>query len=142
MKTIMAAITCFCIAAAAWATTNEITVQVYLKADKNSVQIERKPGTLQIQMIGSRWQSYVVPCTITNTPLSKGAVGNLGWAYCRNLSTNQTVALSFDNGATTNMHLLSGECALWRFAPAFQMTNVSAAVTAGAGDFEVTILEQ
>lgn len=129
------------IAGLAIATTNEITAYVSLDVKKNSLAINKNSGNQIVQMAGTRFYSAVYALTTTNQPMAKGAIGSLGWVYARNLSTNATVSISFDSGATTNMQLLASEAVLFRLAPSFQVTNIHAAVTSGSGDFEFTLIE-
>lgn len=130
------------IASVAAATTNEITANIDLQVSKNSLQLQKNSGSQIIQMAGTRFYSAVYALTTTNQPMSKGAVGSLGWCYARNFSTNKTVYLSFDVGATTNMMFLPSEAVIFRLADTFQVTNIHAAVTSGTADFEFTIIEK
>lgn len=129
-----------CMTMAAQATTNEITTQVYLQASKGNVQLSRAPGTVLVQMAGTRFHSYIQAVTTAWLPLSKGSVGSMGYSYLRNLNGSNTVYLSFDVGANTNLSLKAGEVTLLRLYAAGQITNIHARA-AIASDLEVTILE-
>lgn len=133
----------FCIAKPAEATTNEITVQSYLKVNKDAVQLDRSSGTLSIQMAGKRWNTQIITCTTTNQLMTKGSVDQCGWAYWRNLSTNiaDEIHITLDAGSTTSIVLQAREPALFRLAPGATVTNFTAAANAGSVDFENTIIE-
>lgn len=133
------------------ATTNEIIVQTYIKADKNSSEIERKPGNLQVQWTGNRYYTQVYTLTATNQTLSSGTLTSMGWAYFRNLSVvatnvgnnyNGTIHLSFANGASTNITMLAGETALMRLYQSCVVTTFQAACSAYQMDFEATFIEK
>lgn len=142
MKKILATLGLFCIAMAVYATTNEISILQNLDVSKNSLQMSKSSGQQAVQMAGTRFYSAVYALTTTNQVMAKGAIGDLGWSYSRNLSSNATVAISYDNGATTNEYLLPGEARMIRFAPGYIITQMVVAVTSGTGDFENTILEK
>jgi len=127
----------------AWATTNEISVQVTLKVNKDAVQIDRASGTQLIQMSGKRYNTQTITTTTTNQALTKGSVQSAGWAYARNLSTNAAdqVWLSFDNGTTTSLVFEAKEPALFRLAPAAVVSNFVVSANAGQVDFEFTVIE-
>lgn len=143
MKKLIYSIVILLMAGIAVATTNEIVVVSSLKVNKNSTEINKTSGQQLIQMAGNRFYSSVYSLTTTNQSMAKGAIANLGWTYIRNLSTNNTIAISFDSCATTNMHLLPSEAAVFRLAPSFQVTNIHAAVsTGGVADLEFTVVEK
>jgi hypothetical protein len=147
MNKILTTLIAVLIAGQLFATTNEITVLTDLQVSKGAIQISKQPGNQVIQMVGTRFYSSVYSLTTTNQSMSKGAVGNLGWAYMRNLSAKTTnadvvVNISFDAGVTTNMQLLPTEAMVFRLAPAFEVTNIFASVAAGSGDFEFTVIEK
>ena len=141
-KYIVSLIALILTASIAAATTNEITVYLSVDVTKNSLSLSKNSGNQVIQMLGTRYYSSVYALTTTNQPMAKGAVGNLGWCYGRNLSTNATVSVSFDAGVSTNLQLLPSEAMLFRLAPGFQVTNIQAAVVSGAGDYEFVIIEK
>jgi hypothetical protein len=130
-----------CSASVVYGTTNEITVTCNLRVKKNSAEITKTSGNQLIQMAGTKFFSTVYTATSTNQPVSKGNVDNLGWCYMRNLSTNNSVYISFDVGATTNMMLKFAEAALFRLNTSFEMTNVHIRTTSGVCDMELTIVE-
>ena len=130
-----------CLAGIAQATTNEISVKVSLKVDKNFSQLSKDSGTLQIQMAGTRYNTQVLSCTPTNAAMVKGSVSSAGYTYWRNLATNNTVYISTDEGTTTNMMLKAGEAAMFRLLPAVDISKFVAATLTGTADLEFTIVE-
>ena len=138
-KRLLALLSVSLILSTAHATTNEITVSCTLIALKGAVSIQRAPGAQMLPYNGTRWHSYVLPCTTTNAALGKGSVGTLGYCYVRNLSTNAVIELTC--GTLTNMTLKAGEVSLFRWAGAFPIASAGAQTTSGGGDLEVTILE-
>lgn len=143
MKKAMIIMAVLGVACIAYATTNEITVQTFLKVNKDAVQLQRSTGTLLIQMAGTRYSTYVLTLTTTNQFLSKGNVANAGWCYMRNLSTNPThqANITFDGGTTTSLVLKAEEPALFRLAPGALVTNFTAAASSSSFDFEITVTE-
>lgn len=126
------------------ASTNEISAQVLLQVNKGSLQISRIPDSKTIQMAGTRMNTQVIEATITNTPLSKGSINNLGWCYVRCLSTNNSVCGSVmsTNGAfTTNFLLKAGEFSLTRLFQTLSITNLYVSTTGGVADVEITLIE-
>ena len=125
------------------ATTNEIAVSVTLKAQKGVTDIDRRSGTLLVQMAGQRYNVQTLATTTTNQFLTKGSVVTPGWAFMRCLSTNagQKVNITFDGGATTSMVLEAKEPALFRCSPSALITNWTVSAGAGSVDFEFTVIE-
>jgi hypothetical protein len=126
-----------------FATTNEIAVQALLKVNKGPVQINRTSGTVTIQMAGNKYNTQTISATTTNALLTKGNVGNAGWCYMRNLSTNAAdrVNITFDAGSTTSLVLEASEPAIMRLHPSAIVTNFTVSSSAGSVDFEFTVIE-
>ena len=130
------------VAGMVYGSTNEIQTQVYLTVSKNALQISRVPDSLTVQMAGTKFNSQIIAATTTNQALTKGSVANMGWCYLQNLSTNTSVYFSvLETGFTTNMLLKAREFALFRFAPAFSITNMYVSTASGTADVENTIIE-
>lgn len=135
-----------------WA-ANEITLQALLKADKNSAQVQRSPGTLNITWNGQRFNSQTIIATPTWQPVSRGACASSGFCYVRNMAPTNTytisagvtqmvtVEISFDVGVTTNLMLKQSEYSIFRLNTAFDVTNMMIKTRGATGDVEVTILE-
>jgi len=135
-----------------WA-ANEIAMQALLKADKNSAQVQRSPGTLHITWNGQRWNSQTIVATPAWQAVSKGACVTNGICYVRNLAdtniytmsdgvTQMVVAeVSFDVGLTTNLMLKQSEYAIFRLNINYPVTNMLVKTRGATGDVEVTILE-
>ena len=141
MKKVIVAL--FLAATMAHATTNEITVRVSLKVNKDAVQVNRDSGTLQINMAGKRYNTQTLTLTTTNQYLSKGSVASAGFCFMRNLETNTTkqANVSLDGGVTTSLTFKAKEPALFRLTSAALVTNFTAAASSGTCDFEITVIE-
>ena len=122
---------------------NEISTSITLKVKKDAISITRQTGTTLIDMAGTRYNVQTINASTNNTRLSKGAVVTPGWAYMRNLSTNETekVFISFDSGTTTSLVFEAEEAGTFRVAPDAIITNFMVATTNGTCDFEFTVIE-
>ena len=125
------------------ASTNEITVNALLRIQKDAIQLERNSKSLLFQMEGSKYNIQTITATTTNQNLTKGSVGNCGWAYMRCLSTNEgaKVYTSYDNGTTTSHVCEAREPALFRLAPDAVVSNFTVKADSGTVDFEFTVIE-
>jgi len=139
-KTIIALIL---ISGFAHASTNEISVSTTLKVSKDAVQLQRQSGTKLIQMAGKRYNIQTITATTANQNLTKGSVGNCGWAYMRNLGTNGSpnCIITLDNGTTEAMTLEPGEPSLFRLATGAVVSNFTVKSSASTVDFEFTVIE-
>ena len=132
-------------ASAAFA-ADEISVSAGIIANKGFASVYKQPGSLSIDWTGSRVFSTVIALNTEPVALSKGSVGNVGYCFARNNDSTNTVAMSI--GGITNLVFRPGEFALFRLAPAIDVTAIyvnaisNAIVTNnGLADFEFTILE-
>lgn len=124
------------------ASTNEISITIDFQVKKNSLELLKSPGTINAQMTGTKYFSQIYTATTTNQNLSKGSIGNMGWSYLRNISSNVWVYISTSNGADTNFCLLPTEAAVIRFAPSCNITTIQYSVTNGTADFEFSPIEK
>jgi hypothetical protein len=142
MKKLIIMLACIGFAVIGYATTNEITVSSSLKVNKNSTELSKSALNQLVQMAGTRFYSATITATTTNQALSKGNVGNLGWCYWRNCSTNKTLYMSTGNGASTNFCLLPGEAGVFRLAPSCVITTIQVSASSGAADLDLTVVEE
>lgn len=127
---------------------NEISMQGYLKAEKGTRKIERSPGTVAITWTGTRYFGPVIYSLTTNEWqfASKGAVGDNGFVWMRNVGSSGSVKVSLDAGNTVHFLVKTNEFLTFRLDPSYVITNlafiaVAPSTNAVTNDFEVTILE-
>ena len=125
---------------------NEITVSAGIIAAKGYANAYKQPGGLPVTWNGSKVFSTVIALNTSPVALSKGSVGSVGYCFARNNDLTNTVAMSI--AGITNLVFKPGEFALFRLAPAIDVTAIyanaisNAVVTNnGLADFEFTILE-
>lgn len=120
----------------AWA-ADEIHVTCQLEVEKGVLQLERKPGTIDIDMTGDAISDIVQTITATSTDVVTVAAGvaTNGVTWFRNLTTNTTryvlIGRYYTSGDVTNffpfLKLNAEDVALVRLHP----TNVVRAVSVG-----------
>lgn len=141
-KYIMMIVFCLFACFSAIATTNEIQVTIIFDASKNSSQVNRNPGSIYAQWVGTKYATQVYSLTTTNQAISTGGIVTPGWTYFRNVGTTGTANISFDRGATTNMTLLAGQPSLIKMADNMVITNIQVFASSGTAELEVTIVEK
>ena len=141
MKTMLKVLACAVVVVGMAYAENEITTQVYLKAEKGYVNITRSPATLQLDWNGNQVYGPVTYSLTTNwTALARGQIATNGYCVFRHVGTSNVVDVSFDNGTNSHLRLKAGEYQLLRLHPTIDITTVQAKSDAPA-QFEVTLLE-
>jgi hypothetical protein len=142
-KLIIIALFCGCTASVAQASTNEISVNVNLSVKKDAISLARNTDTVRIQMAGNLYSVQTLTLTTTNQFMVKGAIGNAGMCYMRNLSTNAAAQanITFDRGTTTGIVLKAQEPAIFRIKADAAVTNFTGSASVGTVNFEMTIIE-
>lgn len=120
---------------------DEITTQLYLKAEKGYTSIIRSPTTLKSDWTGTRVYGPVVYSLTTNyTAFARGQIATNGIAFVRHVGTSNTVDISMDNGTNAHLRINAGEFFMFRLHPTLDITTVQAKGSANV-ELEVTLIE-